>query len=229
MRRWWKSTSAPRPHEGPRKRVRRGFLAVSPFGSIRWLSSQGTILPITIALFLANAVQRGLEAIWVLFTKHQYGWGAREAGISLAIVGISYVIVQGYMVRTFVSRYGERAVIIGGFGLSSVMYLLLAFNTNGLIGFIGIVPYVMGWGLALPALQALASRAVDESSQGYLQGGLSSVAGLAAIMGPALASASFAWFTSDATPIEFAGAYFLIGSVILGVLAVVGYRISRAR
>ena len=195
---------------------------LNPFAALRWLVRQPAMLPLALALFIANTMQRGLEAIWVLFTGLQYGWGAREAGISLAVVGLSYVFVQGFLVRKTVARFGELATMTGGFLLSAVIYALLCVNTSGLIGFIGIVPHVIGWGLAGPALQALASQQVDARQQGYLQGGLSAISGLAAILGPAASSSILAWFTSPAAPFEFPGAFFAFGMLALCLAAWMG-------
>jgi hypothetical protein len=44
-----------------------------------------------------------------------------------------------------------------------------------------------------------------------LQGGLTAIAGLAAILGPASATAAFAFFTSGLAPVHLPGAYFLVG------------------
>lgn len=209
------------PPERRTAAVRRGF---NPFGSLAWLMRTPALMPAAIALFLANLIQRGLEAVWVLFTQYQYGWGAREAGISIGIVGASNFLVQMLLVGRSVARFGEGRVIIAGFTISAFVYALLAFNTSGWIGMAGIVPHVIGWGIALPALQALASRAVDDRSQGYLQGALAAISGLAAVIGPAFSTATFAWFTSAAAPFHFAGAYFLAGSALFLLLAHEGRR-----
>ncbi|MCO5135680.1 MAG: MFS transporter [Phyllobacteriaceae bacterium] len=197
--------------------------------SFNWLAASPVILPLAIALLIANTMQRGLESIWVLFTGVQYGWGAREAGISLAVVGISFVIVQGFLVRRIVARLGEAATIAAGFSLSALMYLLLSVNESGLVGFIGIVPHVIGWGAAGPALQALASQQVAASQQGYLQGALTSITGLAAIAGPIIATGTFAWFTSESAPFAFPGAYFLGGGILLFAAAWIGSASRRGR
>lgn len=204
------------------KRSKKNLFGSNPFSALAWLSSNKIILPLAIALLLANTIQRGLEAVWVLFTAEQYGWGPREAGISLAIVGVCFVIVQGFLVKRIVAKYGERKTILYGFALSAFVYFMLSINTNGTLGYIGIIPHVLGWGVAGPALQALVSKQVDEKSQGLAQGGLSAISGMAAIIGPAFATFSFAWFTSDFAPIRFPGAYFLVGSLILLFAAYIG-------
>jgi len=208
----------------PENRGTKSLRGSGALSAMKWLASNRVILPLGIALLIANTMQRGLESIWVLFTGVQYGWGAREAGISLAVVGISFVFVQGFLIKRVVARFGEVLTIVGGFSLSALIYLLLAFNESGTIGYIGIIPHVIGWGVAGPALQALASRQVDSTQQGFLQGGLTAIAGLAAILGPAVATGTFAFFTSASAPIHFPGAFFLAGSALLLVAAWTGSR-----
>jgi len=191
----------------------------NPFAAIHLMTTSKVLVLLGISLFMIQIMQRGLENIWVLFTNHQYGWDTQEAGFSLAIVGISYVFVQGWLVRIVVPRFGETKTIIFGISLSALMLLLLSVNTSGLLGYIGIIPHVIGWGCAQPAIQAIATRQVGESQQGLLQGALTSIGSLAAIFGPALANGSFAYFTSSLAPINFPGAFFLLGAFVLGIAA----------
>jgi DHA1 family tetracycline resistance protein-like MFS transporter len=206
----------------PERRSARPLFAANPLAAVAWFGRSRPLLALGLALFVANTAQRGLEAIWVLFTGVQYGWGAREAGMSLAVVGASFVIVQGFLVRRAVDRLGERRVVVGGFLLSAAMYVVLAFNSQGWIGMLGILPHVLGWGMAGPALQAVASRAAGPDEQGYLQGATTAILGLAAILGPALATSIFAAFTSAAAPVVFPGAWFLAGSAGLAAAALLG-------
>ena len=211
----------------PEKRKQRSLLQANPFGAFAWLASQPAILLLAAALFIASIMQRGLEALWVLFTGLQFDWGTREAGLSLAIVGICFVIVQGFLVRPIVDRLGEKKAMVAGFSLSAAMFALLSLNTSGLVAYLGIIPHVLGWGVATPALQALASRAVDDKSQGYLQGGLTAIAGLSAIIGPAVSTTTFAFFTSQAAPFFFPGAFFALGAICLLAAAATGARSGR--
>lgn len=211
---------------GEKRRARR-WRELNPFGAFAWLASQPAILLLAVAFTIATVMQRGLESVWVLFSGVQYGWGPREAGLSLTVVGICFVVVQGFLVGPSVKRFGEMRVLIGGYALSTVMFVFIAFNTSGLLGYLGIIPHVLGWGMATPALQALASRQVDESSQGYLQGSLTALAGLSAILGPAMSNATFAFFISDAAPVAFPGAFFLIGSVFIAAATLTAIRARR--
>lgn len=206
------------------RRSRAPLAAANPFAAVAWFAKSPALLALGAALFVSHTAQRGLEAVWVLFTAEQYGWGAREAGFSLAVVGASFIVVQGFLVRHVVARFGERRTVVGGFALSTAMYLVLAFNAVGAIGFVGIVPHVLGWGVAGPALQAIVSRYAGPSDQGFLQGAMTAIAGLAAILGPAIAAGVFAWFTAPAAPMYFPGAYFLIASAAMAAAALLGRR-----
>jgi len=204
------------------KRTKGSLKQANPFGALKLLGSTKVLFLLGIALMLVSAMQRGLEAVWVIFSELQYGWDKQQTGFSLAIVGASYVFVQGYLVRKVVPRFGEINTIIGGFLLSALMYVILAFNTSSTLGFVGIIPYIIGWGCAQPALQAIASRQVSEGKQGLLQGSLTSIGGLAAVAGPALSTTSFSYFTSALAPVYFPGAFFLLGAFILIISAWIG-------
>ena len=210
------------------KRDTSSLKRANPFGTLKLLTSNKVLMLLGIALMLVSAMQRGLEALWVIFSELQYGWSPQETGFSLAIVGASYVFVQGYLVRKVIPRFGEINTIIGGFLLSALMYVMLAFNTIGALGYIGIIPYIIGWGCAQPALQSIASRQVSEDKQGLLQGALTSVGGLAAVAGPALSTTSFSYFTSAIAPVYFPGAFFLFGAFILILSAWIGVIAGRA-
>jgi DHA1 family tetracycline resistance protein-like MFS transporter len=210
------------------KRDKSSLKRANPFGTLKLLTSTKVLMLLGIALMLVSAMQRGLEALWVIFSELQYGWNSQETGFSLAVVGASYVFVQGYLVRKVIPKFGEINTIIGGFLLSSLMYVMLAFNTNGLLGYLGIIPYIIGWGCAQPALQAIASRQVSDEQQGLLQGSLTSVGGLAAIVGPALSTTSFSYFTSSIAPVYFPGAFFLFGAFVLIISAWIGVFAGRA-
>ncbi|MCB1385427.1 MAG: MFS transporter [Nitratireductor sp.] len=206
----------------PENRQRSSDAKFGFVSALSWLASRRLTLLLAISLLIANTMQRGLESIWVLFTGFQYDWGSREAGVSLAVVGVSFVIVQGVLVRRIVPLIGEVKAIAFGFSLSAAMYLVLAFNETSWIGFAGIVPHVLGWGIAGPSLQALASRQVGPAQQGYLQGAFTSIAGLAAIMGPAVATGIFGFFTAAGAPFHFPGAFFLLGGLLLFLAAGIG-------
>lgn len=207
-------------------RQKRSLRQSSPISSIHWVFTTTGLTAIAAITLISNTMQRGMESVWVLFTQHQYGWGMQDAGISLAVVGISFIIVQGFLVGRVIPWLGEIKTIVYGSLISASMFFMLAFNSLGILGYLGIVPHVLGWALASTAMQTLASKRVNASDQGYLQGALSGISGLAAIIGPLLSNSSFAWFTSAGSVVIFPGAYFLLGGVMLIITSVMAAKFA---
>ena len=64
------------------------------------------------------------------------------------------------------------------------------------------------------ATQGLLSRQVNESEQGALQGGLTSLMSLTGIFGPVISTGLFSYFTSDASSLYLPGAPFLLAALL---------------
>lgn len=122
-------------------------------------------------------------ATWSFFGELALGWDAKAIGWSLAASGLSMILAQTFLIGRAIDRFGEeRTVLIG----------LMA----GIIVFAGYAVAREGWqiyallafgaltGLVFPSINAILSSRADASNQGALQGGLSSLASLAAIIGP---------------------------------------------
>jgi DHA1 family tetracycline resistance protein-like MFS transporter len=83
--------------------------------------------------------------------------------------------------------------------------------------------YSLG-GIAGPALQGVISNTVAANEQGELQGGLTSLVSLAAIVGPLVMSGTFYLFTEN----YIDGVYFPGAAMLLGaVLAIVSTLLAR--
>lgn len=210
------------------KRQKRSLLKSNPIASIRWIFTTAGLSLIAVIILVSNSMQRGMESLWVLFTQHQYGWGIQEAGVSLAIVGVSFVVVQGFLAGKIIPVIGEIRTIVYGMALTASMFIMLSVNTWGVLGYFGVIPHVLGSALASTAIQTYASKQVDATQQGYLQGAISGLGGLGAIFGPLFSTSSFAWFTSESAPFIFPGAYFAFAGIILLLCALLASRISAA-
>jgi len=82
-------------------------------------------------------------------------------------------------------------------------------------------------GIAMPALQGLVSRGVPLNEQGAVQGALSSLASLAGILGPVLATGLFGYFISARAPAHVPGAAFFCGSMLMVIALVLAMRSFR--
>ncbi|MFM5884830.1 MAG: MFS transporter [Novosphingobium sp.] len=168
------------------------------FASLRALKGQSaTVLWFVAALGVWQLAHIVYPAIWSYFAIAAWGFGPKQIGLALAVVGISSALVQGVGLRLLLPRLGERrAVTLGvlAFAVSAALYAVV-----GTIPLIYAAIVVGGMqGLIQPSIQALNSRAVDASSQGELQGATQSIGSIAQIVGPPLYSGIFAKFSGPA-------------------------------
>src|SRR5205814_8837109 len=57
------------------------------------------------------------SATWVLYTEFRFGWGPREVGLSLFVVGVVAAVVQGGLLGLMLRVLGEKRAVL--FGLAS--------------------------------------------------------------------------------------------------------------
>jgi len=151
-----------------------------------------------------------LQSSFVLSTGLRFGWGPRENGYALAAVGVSQALVQGLLVRGVIRRLGERRAAVCGFALAAVAYVLFGVASAGWVIYVAVLTQACG-AIATPSMRSLMSARAGPDRQGELQGGLSSVEGLTAIVSPVVAATLFNHFTSDG--LMFPGAPFLLGAM----------------
>ena len=201
----------------PENRRAFGSSSVNPATAIARLTQFPMLYPLLAALFLTNIAQRGLEAIWVLYTEFRFEWTVRDAGFSLAFVGVMFVIVQGMLVGPVVKRIGEWRTVIAGYLVSAVALASYGIATQGWMVYPLIAIHVLGNALAGPALNAICSKTVPANEQGLLQGTLSSINSLAIIIGPLAASLVLAAVSANDPVIDLPGAWFIFGAFLFAI------------
>jgi DHA1 family tetracycline resistance protein-like MFS transporter len=142
------------------------------------------LMPMFVALFLTALSGRGLESIWVLYTDFRFGWTLRDSALSLAFVGVMFIIVQGLLVGPSVRLLGERRVVLFGYVVAIIALFLFGLADSGWMLFPLTALYISGAALAEPALKAICSRSVPDDRQGLLQGVFASIGSVAIILGP---------------------------------------------
>lgn len=145
---------------------------------------------------------------------YQFGWNEKLVGISLAVVGIMVALVQSVLIRMINPRIGNENSIYLGLSLYTLGLLLFSFATMGWMMFVFLIPYCLG-GLAGPSLQSKLASLLPANVQGELQGALTSLMSLTAIVGPLLMNNLFAYFTRPGSTIHFPGIAFLIGAIAM--------------
>lgn len=187
----------------------------NPLGSLTLLRSHPELSGLSASAFLSALAGQSAPAIWVLFVMYQYHWDSRAIGFSLAMVGISTAVVQGALMRPFVSRFGERTALLTGLISGTIGMFMFAFAATPLLFWAGIAAMAM-WGFAPAATQSFMSKRVGPSEQGELQGAISTIRSLTALIGPGIFTLTFAWF-QERGHWQFSGAAWLLGAVMIAM------------
>jgi DHA1 family tetracycline resistance protein-like MFS transporter len=196
----------------------------NPFSALRGLRRFPLVFGLTATFLLERIAHDVLPATWVLYTTWRFNWTERDNGLSLALVGLMYAIVSAGLTGKIVAALGEkRAAVIGlllgaltfvGYGLASQGWMLLAFITFGSLS-----------SIAMPALQAIITKHTPADQQGTVQGALTSIHSLAAIIGPLVATSLFGYFTAPQAAWHLPGAAFLAGAVLILIGALNAFRV----
>lgn len=190
------------------------MLRMIPGVSLVSLRHYKGVLILIFAFFLANLAGQALPSTWPYYGIERYDWSPREIGISLMIIGVMVAIVQGYLVGVIVKKFGKRKVIIYGFLFWTIGMFLFSLATEPWMLYAFLVPYALG-GIAGPTVQGLISNEVSEKEQGNLQGAITSLISLTAIIGQLMFSSVFYYFIRPEGAIYFPGAPYVLAAILL--------------
>lgn len=197
----------------------------NPVGGFRLLRSHPELTGLATVSFFSLLGQAALPNIFVLYAGYRYQWNEAQIGLTLALIGVGAIVVQGFLTSRVVRALGERRTLLAGLGFGIVSFALFAFASAGWVFLLG-VPFLSLWGLSGAAAQGMMTRRVGVDEQGQLQGANTSVQSIAALMGPVLFTQIFAYFISPAAFVAFAGAPMALGGLLLIVAAVIAARVT---
>jgi MFS transporter, DHA1 family, tetracycline resistance protein len=210
------------------KENRRGFdwKRANPLGSLLHLKKYPSVIGLIWSMVLVYIAAHALQSTWTFINLERFNWSEQMLGLSLGVVGIMTMIVQGGLIRYINPKLGNEKSVYVGLAIYSLGMLAFAFADKSWMMFVFMVPYCLG-GIAGPALQAILAGHVPPTEQGELQGALTSMISATSIIGPLVMTNLFAYFTKPGAPVHFSGAPFLLGSILLMGSAVVAYSVLR--
>jgi DHA1 family tetracycline resistance protein-like MFS transporter len=195
----------------------------NPVGSLRAIKRFPVIMGMVVSLVLVYISSHAVQTNWSYYTIEKFQWDEKMIGISLAVVGIVFAIVQGGLIRVIIPKLGQERSVYMGLGMYAIGYFLYAFATQSWMMFAITIPYCLG-GIAGPALQGIISNQVPGNSQGELQGALTSLMSITMIVGPLLMTQIFYFFTRVDTPVYLPGAPMILGGVLTVISALLARR-----
>lgn len=188
----------------------------NPVGSLMHLKRYPIVSGLVVTLFLVYVAANAVQSVWTFYTMLKFGWTEKIVGYSLGVVGLLVAIVQGGLIRFITPKLGIKNSVYAGLILYTLGMVLFAFAGQGWMMFAFLVPYCLG-GIAGPALQGIISNQVPPNEQGELQGALTSLMSVSAIIGPLIMNNLFAYFTSASAPVYFPGMHFIAGALMIAV------------
>jgi DHA1 family tetracycline resistance protein-like MFS transporter len=212
----------------PERRSPFRWKSANPVGALRLLGSDRVLAGLSLVTFLAQVAHVVLPSTFVLYATYRYGWNARTVGLTLAIVGLCSMAVQGLGIGPIVKRLGERRALLLGLGFGAAGFFIYGAAPTGPLFWLGI-PVMSLWGVAGAAAQALTTRLVTPEQQGQLQGATSSVQSVSQLVGPFLFTLTFAYFIGAQAPVKLPGAPFLLAAALLLMAMLVAERTLAAK
>ncbi|MFT6296176.1 MAG: DHA1 family tetracycline resistance protein-like MFS transporter [Glaciecola sp.] len=197
---------------------RRPFQLVraNPVGAVMQLRKYPVVIGLAFAYFLYMIGHLSLPSTWTYYTIEKFAWSERQIGISLGFAGIFMILVQAFLIRWAIPALGAyRAGILGMVAI--------------VIGFSGYAFAAEGWqlypwlalasisGFVTPAFQSIMTSQIPANAQGELQGALSSLNSLTAIIGPLIMTQLFAVFTGPDAPFYFPGISFFSAAILSAI------------
>jgi MFS transporter, DHA1 family, tetracycline resistance protein len=215
--------SLPRDRRSPFR-----WKSANPLGALRLLRTDRVLAGLSIANFVAQLAHVVLPSTFVLYASYRYGWDTKTVGLTLALVGVCAMVVQGVGIGPIVRRIGERRALLLGLGCGAVGFLIFGAAPTGPLFWLGI-PVMALWGLAGAATQALMTQLVAPDQQGQLQGATTSVQSVSQLVGPFLFTLIFAYFIGGQAPLKLPGAPFLLASALLVLALAIAARTLATR
>ena len=207
----------------PERRTQRmDWKGANPVGSLLLLRRYPQVFSLALILFLGQLAHYVLNTVFVLYVDYRYGWKELAVGQVLALVGVCNVIVQAFLIRRIAPKLGPVGMLMTGLCFGALGFALQGFATSGWV-FLLAIPCLALWGISGPATQTIATRQVDPTEQGRLQGAFASLQSFAGIFGPALHTNVFAAAIGTFAGWNIPGAPFLVSALLLLIALIVAW------
>lgn len=184
------------PESRPPARARIDLAALNPLRPLRWVFSMKGLFSIVLVFFILSGTGEAYGTCWALWGFDTFQWNGLWIGFSLGAFGVCQTLVQAFLPGPATRLLGERWAVVVGIACACIALVAMAFARQGWIVF-AIMPIFALAGIGTPAFQALATRQVDPTRQGELQGVLASAVSLASIVAPLAFSALYFMVEKD--------------------------------
>lgn len=164
---------------------------MNPFTRLRGVIGQTNIRPLLIGTLLMNLAFAGLQSNFAVFAAARFDYGPYEIAFLFAFIGMIAVVVQGFLIRRLVPRFGEARLAVVGLTMMTISFVLIAFAPAAWMLYPAVGLLAAGSGMATPSITSLISRRSEPGSQGTVLGGVQALSSLTMVIGPLIAGVMF--------------------------------------
>jgi MFS transporter, DHA1 family, tetracycline resistance protein len=155
---------------------------VNALTALTRLEGAGALVAVLAFTGLAQFI---LYTSWVLYTSFKFGWTPYLNGVSLAVVGVVSVIVQGVLLGKLLKRFTPQRLAVVGLISSTLAYFAYGAAPEGWMMYAIIVLNFLGFTVAA-SFQSIISSAAGPDMQGQTMGAVSSLNSLTSVIAPLL-------------------------------------------
>jgi DHA1 family tetracycline resistance protein-like MFS transporter len=155
----------------------------NPLGAIKQVKKFSRNKYLFIVLFLVMISNMATHSLWNYYTEKKFAWSNLDIGISLAVVGVCFGLVQGGLSGKIVQKLGEKGAATLGVLTLAVVTFSIGLINQGWMMYAIILPYALS-GIIDPSIRSIVSAQTKSNEQGELQGIFTSLMSLAEIVGP---------------------------------------------
>ncbi len=192
----------------------------NPLGAAYILSRKKIDSPfmrMSLMLLFGYIAQQSMN-VFVIYADYRYHWMLRSVGFYLAAAGVLTGLYSVLLLKRVVAWAGERGSILIGLTGGTAGMFLLGMSKTGWLFWLSL-PVFSLIALVWPAAQGMMSHQIAPSEHGQLQGAISSLRGIASLVGPAFFSYIFSKSIGPEAIIDSPGlTYYVAGGVLLAAL-----------
>jgi predicted MFS family arabinose efflux permease len=180
--------------------------------SLTFVFRQPLLRGLFLIFFLMSLAMALMEVMVFPFVQDRFAWDYKVASLSFAYVGIVMVLTQGYFIRKWIPKFGEKKTLMFGLCAMAVSFVGIGLSSSILVLGVVMTLLAIGNGCMRPPIVGLASVVTDDEDQGYVLGVMNSMGAIGRIVGPVMGGWLYQEFSQGA-PFFTSG-----GMAVLGIL-----------
>ena len=198
------------------KRRRFEWHRADPFRALLRIKNLPGIGGVMLVVLIHSIAQNVYPSVWSYFTIEKFAWSVSTVGFSLAVYGLCAALVQVFVLRMILARFGESPTAILGMFISLFTFIGIVFIENSFVVFAALPVVALG-AMVGPSLQGIMADRVADDEQGELQGVFASILALSSIISPLLMTYTFKEFTQSNAAIYFPAAPFVVSATLTAI------------